>query len=117
MPRDGTSSTARLQRRWPSLSALRAAIATPGADKLRRKNAGPDAVDWYTWLFDRAPDVVAHDREVMWRVTEGGWLYVLEDAERAGRGVVSIAAPDLDVTVRELAARAIRLGARAEEGQ
>src|SRR3954451_2210339 len=66
-----------------------------------------DALDWYTRFFDRAPDVVAHDREVMWRVTEGGWLNVLEDAERAGRGVVSIAVPDLDVAVRELAARGI----------
>lgn len=65
------------------------------------------AVDWYTQLFDRAPDVVAHDREVMWRVTDGGWLYVLEDAERAGRGVVSISVSDLDFLVRELAARGI----------
>src|SRR3954453_5218132 len=65
------------------------------------------AVDWYARFFGRAPDVVAHDREVMWRVTDGGWLYVLEDAERAGRGVVSIAVSDLDAAVRELVARGV----------
>lgn len=69
-----------------------------------------EAVDWYSRFFGRGADVVAHDREVMWRVSDGGWLYVLEDADRAGRSVVTISVPDLDQAVRDLATRAIRAG-------
>ena len=56
----------------------------------------PRAAEWYGRLFGRDADVVAHDREVMWQVTGTGWLYVVEDAARAGRGLVAIAVPDLD---------------------
>ncbi len=69
------------------------------------------AVGWYARFFGRAADVVAHDREVMWRVTESGWLYVLEDADRAGRSLVTISVPDLDGAVRDLSARGITAAA------
>jgi predicted enzyme related to lactoylglutathione lyase len=65
------------------------------------------AVDWYSRFFDRPPDVVAHDREVMWRVTDGGWLYVLEDPTHAGHGVATISVDDLDQAVDDLRARGI----------
>lgn len=66
------------------------------------------AVDWYSRLFGRAADIVAHDRELMWRVTDNGWLYVIEDGERAGRSVVTIAVHDLDEAVQEMSARGVR---------
>jgi len=65
------------------------------------------AARWYEQLFGRAADVVAHDREVMWRVADGGWLYVVEDAARAGRGLVTISVPDLDAAVREAIGRGV----------
>src|SRR6516162_6719442 len=65
------------------------------------------ALRWYEQLFGRAADVVAHDREVMWRVADGGWLYVVEDAARAGRGLVTISVPDLDAAVREAIGRGV----------
>jgi hypothetical protein len=48
------------------------------------------AVEWYGRLFGRAADVVPNDDEVMWRVTDGAWLYVIRDAARAGNGLVTI---------------------------
>src|SRR3712207_7605323 len=47
----------------------------------------PRALEWYRRLFGRDADVVAHDREVLWQVSGTGWLYVVEDAVRAGRGL------------------------------
>ena len=65
------------------------------------------AVDWYTRLFGRPADIVPNEHEVMWRVAEAGWLYVIDDAERAGQTVVTIAVADLDAAVSELATRGI----------
>jgi predicted enzyme related to lactoylglutathione lyase len=66
-----------------------------------------DAVEWYRRLFGRAPDVLAHADEVMWRIADGGWLYVLLEPERCGHAVVSIAVADLDTTLAELAERGL----------
>lgn len=68
------------------------------------------AQPWYERLFGRPPDVVPNDTEVMWRATDGGWVYVIEDAARAGRAIVTIAVDDLDQVVAELVARAISPG-------
>ena len=70
----------------------------------------PRAAEWYGRLFGRDPDVVAHDREVLWRVTETGWLYVVEDAARAGRGLAAIEVRDLDEAVTDLGTRRINCG-------
>ena len=55
------------------------------------------AIDWYGRLFDRPADVVPNQQEAMWRVADGGWLCVVEDAEPAGKCLVTIAVDDLDV--------------------
>lgn len=68
------------------------------------------AVDWYRRLFGRDPDIVPNDSEVMWRVADGGWLYVVEEAESAGQCLVTLAVQDLDVTTADLAARGIQMG-------
>jgi predicted enzyme related to lactoylglutathione lyase len=65
------------------------------------------SVAWYERLFGRPPDVVAHEREVMWRVAEGAWLYVLEDGGRAGTALVSMSVRDLERSVAELAGRGL----------
>jgi catechol 2,3-dioxygenase-like lactoylglutathione lyase family enzyme len=72
----------------------------------------PRAVEWY----GRDADVVAHDREVLWQVAGTGWLYVVEDPVRAGRGLVATEVPDLDEAVADLGARGIRCGPIGAEG-
>jgi predicted enzyme related to lactoylglutathione lyase len=71
---------------------------------------------WYELFFGRAPDVVAHDEEVMWQVTGAGWLYVLRDTERAGNSIVAMAVSDIEGTVSVLEARGVSVGPVKPEG-
>ncbi|NMH96541.1 VOC family protein [Pseudonocardia sp. K10HN5] len=70
----------------------------------------PGAVEWYGRVFDREADVIVTDREVMWRVADAGWLYVIEDEARAGTGLVTISVSDLAEAVIDLEARGISSG-------
>ncbi len=65
---------------------------------------------WYGQLFGRPPDIVPNKNEVMWCVAGNGWLYVIEDPERAGRTVVTISVSDLHQFVAGLASRGISAG-------
>jgi len=65
---------------------------------------------WYARLFGRPADIVPNEHELMWRIAENAWLYVIEDGERAGRTVVTISVGDLDRFVADLAARGIGAG-------
>jgi hypothetical protein len=71
---------------------------------------------WYERFFDRAADVVAHETEVMWQITDRGWLYVLRDVDHAGNGIVTLAVPDIEDAVSALAARDIAIGPIQPEG-
>jgi predicted enzyme related to lactoylglutathione lyase len=68
------------------------------------------AIAWYEQLFGRDADVVPNENEVMWRVADSGWLYVIEEPQRAGGTVVTIAVSDLDQFVIDLAGRGICAG-------
>ena len=72
---------------------------------------------WYERFFARVADVVAHDEEMMWRVIDGGWLYIVRDAERAGKGVVAMAVPDIEAAVAALAERGIAAAPPTPEGE
>lgn len=74
------------------------------------------SLEWYRRFFGRNEDIVAHDTEVMWQVVDGGWLYVVEDAARAGSTVVTIAVDDLDAAVADLTARGLTPGDIVPEG-
>ena len=65
------------------------------------------AVPWYENLFGREPDIVPNEQEVMWKVVDGGWLYVVEDPDRAGGAIVTLSFPDLDAVVREVTERGL----------
>jgi glyoxylase I family protein len=56
-------------------------------------------------VFDRPADIVASPRELMWRLTQSAWLYIVMDAERAGRGLATLSVRDLDAALSELAWR------------
>lgn len=65
---------------------------------------------WYERLFGRVADIVPNEDEVMWNVSTDGWVYVVRDAERAGRTMVTLSVPDLDAAVAELAGHGLRSG-------
>ena len=76
----------------------------------------PAASAWYERVFGRPADVVAHDEEVLWQVTTGGWLYIVRDPARAGTGSAAMAVPDLEVALAELAARDVTAGPVEPQG-
>lgn len=54
---------------------------------------------WYDRFFRRAPDLLPHDHEAAWQLTGSAWVYVVEDAERAGSALVTILVDDVDAWV------------------
>jgi predicted enzyme related to lactoylglutathione lyase len=71
---------------------------------------------WYERFFGRPADVVAHEEEVMWQVTDRGWLYILRDLERAGKSIVAMAVSNIEEATSALGARQIPIGAIEREG-
>jgi predicted enzyme related to lactoylglutathione lyase len=69
------------------------------------------AVGWYSRLFGRSPDIEVNTNEVMWHLTEAGWLYVIVNRQRAGGGLVTLSVPDLDQAVGDIAGRGVTIGA------
>ena len=63
--------------------------------------------DFFERIFGRAADVEVAVDEVMWRVAETAWLYVVVDTARAGNGLVALSVADLDATLAELSGRGI----------
>ena len=50
------------------------------------------------------------DYEVVWQLTDGALVYVIADAVRAGRGLLTLIVDDLDATIDELHQLAIETG-------
>lgn len=67
----------------------------------------PSAVAWYERLFGRPADIVVRDGEMMWKIAEAAWIYVLEDRTRAGNSLVTMAVSDLEEAVHEIGDRGI----------
>jgi predicted enzyme related to lactoylglutathione lyase len=63
--------------------------------------------DFFERIFGRAADVEVAVDEVMWRVAETAWLYVVVDTARAGNGLVALSVTDLDDALVELSGRGI----------
>lgn len=74
------------------------------------------SLDWCERLFGRTADVIPNECEAMWCVAGSGWLYVIQDPERAGGTVVTISVSDLDQFVADLACRGISAGPIQAEG-
>jgi predicted enzyme related to lactoylglutathione lyase len=60
--------------------------------------------------------MLPNDDEAAWQLTGGGWVYVLRDANRAGRAVVTLLVDDLDEQLAAAAARGIELGPLETKG-
>jgi catechol 2,3-dioxygenase-like lactoylglutathione lyase family enzyme len=68
------------------------------------------AVDWYTRLAGRPPDLVPNQDEAAWQLTETGWIYAVVDAARAGSALCTLLVDDLDAFLAGLADRGIAAG-------
>jgi predicted enzyme related to lactoylglutathione lyase len=71
---------------------------------------GP-ALAWYTRFFGRAPDVIVTENEAMWQVVDTGWIYVVGDANRAGKALLTLLMDDLENYVAELGERGLETSA------
>jgi catechol 2,3-dioxygenase-like lactoylglutathione lyase family enzyme len=65
------------------------------------------AREWYERLLGRPPDMLPIPGEAVWRLTPTASLYILVDRDRAGSGVVTIAAGGLDGERQALRERGI----------
>jgi len=61
---------------------------------------------WYEQLFG---DVAfeAHETECVWEIAESRYAFIVEDTERAGGGVVTIFAGDLEAALASIAERGL----------
>jgi hypothetical protein len=57
--------------------------------------------------------MLPNDDEAAWQLTGGGWLYVLRDADRAGRAVVTLLVDDPDERLADVLVP--HLGVRDDE--
>ncbi len=66
---------------------------------------------WYERLLGRPPDMFPNDIEVVWQLAQSGWIYVVADQDRAGRGLLTLLVDDLDEQVADIARRGLAPGA------
>jgi hypothetical protein len=64
--------------------------------------------DFFQRFFGKPPDVLVNENEVMWRVNESAWLYVVVDSARAGHALAALSVADLDAALAELASRGLQ---------
>ena len=62
-------------------------------------------------LIGRPPDFTPHKHEAVWQVVENAWIYVVADAERAGKALLTLMVDNLDRHVAELRERGVAVGA------
>jgi predicted enzyme related to lactoylglutathione lyase len=67
------------------------------------------ALAWYERLLGCPPDLIPNENEAAWQVTETGWIYVIRDAERAGKAVLTLLVDDLDDRIADLAQRGLAI--------
>jgi hypothetical protein len=48
--------------------------------------------------------------ERAWQLTDDGWIYVVEEGERAGKGLATLLVDDLDARIGQLNERGIETG-------
>jgi catechol 2,3-dioxygenase-like lactoylglutathione lyase family enzyme len=63
------------------------------------------------------PDVLVDADEVMWRLAESAWLYVVVDAGRAGHALVAVSVTDLDATLADLRGRGLTADSVEQVGE
>jgi hypothetical protein len=62
---------------------------------------------WYERLLGGEPSFIAHATEAVWELAEHRFLFIVEDAERAGRAIHTLFVDELDARVADIASRGI----------
>jgi hypothetical protein len=62
---------------------------------------------WYEAVLGGEPSFFAHETECVWEVGEHRYLYIVEDAQRAGHAVATLFVEDLDERVAAISGRGI----------
>jgi catechol 2,3-dioxygenase-like lactoylglutathione lyase family enzyme len=65
------------------------------------------AYPWYVRLLGREADMFPRDSECVWRLTSTSSVYVVEDPQRAGRSLVTLALDDLAAHERRMQAAGV----------
>jgi hypothetical protein len=71
---------------------------------------------WYEQLLGGAPAFLPHDTEAVWALADHRYIYIVEDAERAGRGLVTLFLEDLDAEVEAIRGRGLEPAERETYG-
>jgi glyoxylase I family protein len=66
---------------------------------------------WYERLFGRPADNLPMEGLVEWRLTDGGWVQLTRDADRAGSALLNLAVDDLERHVADVSGRGPAPGA------
>ncbi len=66
-----------------------------------------DAVDWYERLLGAAPSFCPNDVEAVWQLAEDRYVYVIQDAKRAGGAVSMIWVDDPVSEVASIVTRGV----------
>ena len=69
---------------------------------------------WYERLLGAEPSFHPNDAEAVWELAEQRFLYVMQDPERAGDGLVTLFVTDLDERTAGIAERGIEPAEREQ---
>jgi hypothetical protein len=69
------------------------------------------AFGFYERVLGKPPDMLPTDGEAVWQVAGAGWIYVVADPARAGRGLLTLMVDDLETHVAGLRGRGLAPGA------
>jgi hypothetical protein len=65
------------------------------------------ALPWYERLLGSEPTFLAHATEAVWELAENRYLFIKEDAARAGHAIPTVFVDDLDALVSAIATRGL----------
>jgi catechol 2,3-dioxygenase-like lactoylglutathione lyase family enzyme len=65
------------------------------------------AKQWYERLFGKPPSFLPHDAEAVWELAQHRFVYIVEYADRAGGGAVTLFVEDFDAVVADIGSRGI----------
>ncbi len=74
------------------------------------------ALPWYERFFGAAPSFQPNDTEAVWEVAEHRYIYIVQQPERAGNGLVLSFVDDLEGRIAALAERGIEPTVREAYG-
>jgi catechol 2,3-dioxygenase-like lactoylglutathione lyase family enzyme len=63
------------------------------------------ALDWYERLLGGPPAMLPNESEAVWQLAESALIYVVEDPERAGNGLLTLIVEDLDAVLAQTGLR------------